>query len=91
MCRWLFQVMKLNEKLETNEHDDILGTQIFSRVDPSQKLELIKYFQDKGEIVAMTGDGINDAPATEKGQYWYCYGKKGNPGGSGGFRYGIER
>ena len=48
-----------DELLQKNLH----RYNVFSRVTPEHKLRLVKAFQNQGEIVAMTGDGVNDAPA----------------------------
>ncbi len=65
------------DNLSEEEHQKYLETQIFARVDPEQKLDLISLHQDQGEIVAMTGDGVNDAPALKKADIGVAMGQRG--------------
>lgn len=55
------------EKMTDGELEDVLrNVSVFARVLPQQKMRLATVLQEVGEIVAMTGDGINDAPALQK-------------------------
>ncbi|WLV25709.1 calcium-translocating P-type ATPase, SERCA-type [Aciduricibacillus chroicocephali] len=54
---------ELNEMTEKQLATVIDDVYVFARVTPAHKLKIVNAFQDKGHIVAMTGDGVNDAPA----------------------------
>jgi Ca2+-transporting ATPase len=58
--------IQLEKMSDTDLTDSIKKTSVFARVSPEHKLRLVKVLQGQKEIVAMTGDGVNDAPALKQ-------------------------
>ncbi len=64
--------------LSTTDLDERIGkAQVFCRVQPDQKLRLVQALKARGEVVAMTGDGVNDAPALKAAHIGVAMGARG--------------
>lgn len=69
---------ELNTMTQEELRQRVKEVSIFSRVVPEHKMRIVKAFKENGEIVAMTGDGVNDAPALKYADIGIAMGKRGS-------------
>ena len=69
--------VELDSMSDAELEQRIQSTNIFARAVPEQKLRLVNALKAKGEVVAMTGDGVNDAPALKAAQIGIAMGERG--------------
>ena len=69
---------ELNKMSDEELRERIKDVSVFSRVVPEHKMRIVKAFKENGEIVAMTGDGVNDAPALKYADIGIAMGKRGS-------------
>ncbi|KAF2200558.1 calcium-transporting P-type ATPase-like protein [Delitschia confertaspora ATCC 74209] len=68
---------ELDQMTEAELAQAIAATSIFARTSPDHKMKIVRALQSRGDVVAMTGDGVNDAPALKKADIGISMGKLG--------------
>ena len=67
----------MSARLERGDTSLLREVDVIARAVPAQKLELVRAFKDSGEIVAVTGDGVNDVPALQAADIGIAMGERG--------------
>lgn len=77
-CNKIITGDEINKMNDRELREKVKEVSIFSRVVPEHKMRIVKAFKENGEIVAMTGDGVNDAPALKHADIGIAMGKRGS-------------
>ncbi|EOH97946.1 cation-translocating P-type ATPase [Enterococcus pallens] len=69
---------EIDQLTEVELAEKVKGVNVFSRVTPEHKMKIVKAIKQNDEVVAMTGDGVNDAPALKYADIGIAMGKRGS-------------
>lgn len=70
-------VVVTGAQITRGEVDDLTEARVFARTSPEQKLDIVQAWKDRGAVVAMTGDGVNDGPALRRADIGVAMGHRG--------------